>query len=368
MCSKIEELEVSGGPNARMANPIIRQIQRRWKLLLLVLLVALSLNYIPLPYYIEIPGSVEPLDDRVTVQGQQHPDQGEIMFTTVFSISANPYVWVYGKFAPNAKIIPKKKKLGQVRNTESYNRLLRWMRDDSEASAVVAALHVLNKPVQLDYEGVIINYFLEGAPAADVLFEGDIVSAVEGKVIKSADDLKTALANKKPGEQISVTVKRGSQTESLSVPLMELNDAAGKRTGFGFGYATVQTPIHNEKIDFNLNDIGGPSAGFMLALEIVSQYSQGALPRGYHIAGTGTIDANGVIGQIGGMDHKIIAAANAGVDYFIIPKSVNPTDHNEATALEAYKKLTNTSMKLVPVTTLAEAVEYIEKLPVKQAN
>jgi PDZ domain-containing protein len=331
-----------------------------------MLLVLLSLNFIQLPYYVELPGSVEPLDDRVTVQGKRHTDQGELMFTTVYSISANPYVWVYGKLSPSAKIIPKKQKLGLVRNQESYSRLLQWMRDDSEASAIIAALHVLNKPVQLDYQGVIINYFLAGAPSANVLFEGDIVTAVEGKGIKSADDLKTALANKQPGETIGVTVKRGSKTEQLKVPLTELNDSAGKRTGFGFGYATVQTPIHNEQIDFNLNDIGGPSAGFMLALEIVSQYNQGELPRGYRIAGTGTIDANGVIGQIGGMDHKIIAAARDDVDYFIIPKNVNPTDQNETTALGAYSKLKNTSMKLVPVATLAEAVEYIQKLPVKK--
>jgi PDZ domain-containing protein len=347
-----------------MGKSLFLQFGRRWKLLLVILLVLFALNYIPLPYYVEMPGSVEPLDERVKVQDQPHADHGELMFTTVYSISANPYVWLYGKLAPHAEIIPEKKKLGLVRNPESYNRLLEWMRDDSEASAVIVALHVLNKPVQLDYQGVIINYFLPDAPSSKVLFEGDIVTTVEGRSIKNAEDLKAVLGSKQPGDQVTATVKRGSKTEQLKVPLMEINDAAGKRTGFGFGYATVQYPIHNEKIDFSLNDIGGPSAGFMLALEIVSQYRNGDLPHGYRIAGTGTIDANGTIGQIGGMNHKIVAAARSGVDFFLIPKNVNPTDHNETEAMEAYSKL-KTSMKLVPVTTLSEAVSYIEKLPVK---
>lgn len=351
-----------------MGKSLITQFGRRWKLLLIILLLLFTLNYVPLPYYVEMPGSIEPLDERVTVQGQPHIDQGELMFTTVYSISANPYVWLYGKLAPHAELIPKKKKLGLVRNPESYSRLLSWMRDDSEASAILAALHVLNKPVQVDYQGVIINYFLTDAPAANVLFEGDIVTAVEGRSIKNADDLKNILSGKRPGDLVTVTLKRGAKAEQqLKVPLMELNDAAGKRTGFGFGYSTVQFPIHNEKIDFNLNDIGGPSAGFMLALEIVSQYHNGELPHGYKIAGTGTIDANGTIGQIGGIDHKIVAAAKGGADYFLLPKNVNPTDHNETEAMEAYSKL-KTSMKLVPVTTLSEAVSYIEKLPVKAAK
>lgn len=339
-------------------------IGRRWKLLFVLLLLLLAISYIPLPYYVELPGSAEPLDERVSVQGQPHPDRGELMFTTVYSISANPYVWLYGKLAPHADLVPASKKLGLVRNQESYNRLLEWMRDDSEASAIIAALHVLNKPVQLNYEGVIINYFLPNAPSANVLFEGDIVTAVEGRSIKTAEDLRTILADKRPGDKVTASVKRGSKTEQLSVPLMELDDAAGKRTGFGFGFATVQYPIHQEQIDFKLSDIGGPSAGFMLALEIVSQYRNGELPRGYRIAGTGTVDANGTIGQIGGIDHKIIAASKNEADYFLLPKNVNPTDHNETEALEAYRKL-NTKMKLVPVTTLAEAVQFLEQLPSK---
>ncbi|WP_164821766.1 YlbL family protein [Paenibacillus koleovorans] len=336
---------------------------QRWPLWLLLLLILASVNFVSLPYYVEIPGSTEPLDERVIVQGKTGRDQGELMFTTVFSLSASPYTWLYGKLAPHAKIVPKQTRLGRVRSPESYQRLLEWMRDDSEASAMIAALRVLNKPVQLNYEGVIIQYFLENAPSAKLLYEGDIVTAVEGSPVKTTDDLKTVLAGKKPGDKAAVTVKRGSRTETLQVPLMELDDAAGKRTGFGFGYSTVQVPIHQEDIRFDLNDIGGPSAGFMIALEIVSQYEGGTLPRGYKVAGTGTVDADGTIGQIGGIDHKIITAAKSGADYFILPRNVNPTDRNETDARAAYEKLGKTKMQLLPVSTLAEAVETLKKLP-----
>src|SRR4051794_34870013 len=96
-----------------MLNQLLMQVQRRWKLYVVVLLIVFGINYIPLPYYVEMPGSIEPLDERVNVQGQPQPhkDQGELMFTTVYSMDANPYVWLYGKLAPHAKIIPEKKKL-----------------------------------------------------------------------------------------------------------------------------------------------------------------------------------------------------------------------------------------------------------------
>lgn len=65
-------------------------------------------------------------------------------------------------------------------------------------------------------------------------------------------------------------------------------------------------------IDFEIENIGGPSAGLMMSLEIYNQLTKPDETKGYDIAGTGTIDVDGKVGPIGGIDQKVVAADKAG--------------------------------------------------------
>jgi PDZ domain-containing protein len=71
----------------------------------------------------------------------------------------------------------------------------------------------------------------------------------------------------------------------------------------------------------NLNGIGGPSAGTMLAVALVDKLTPEELVAGRHIAGTGTISAEGQVGEIGGIQKKMLAAAGEGAQLFIAPES-----------------------------------------------
>ncbi|HBI05097.1 MAG TPA: peptidase, partial [Paenibacillaceae bacterium] len=114
--------------------------------------------------------------------------------------------------------------------------------------------------------------------------------------------------------------------------------------------------------------IGGPSAGLMFTLEIMNQVSKTDLTKGYRIAGTGEMLPDGTVGRIGGIEHKIIAAAEEGVDIFFAPNDhlplgvKNRTNYEEA--VETAKKI-NTNMKIVPVSTVDDAIKYLETLQPK---
>ena len=69
-----------------------------------------------------------------------------------------------------------------------------------------------------------------------------------------------------------------------------------------------------------ITQVGGPSAGLMMALGIVDKLEPADLTGGKIIAGTGTIDTNGVVGPIGGVPQKIVAAVDAGATIFLTPK------------------------------------------------
>ena len=74
-------------------------------------------------------------------------------------------------------------------------------------------------------------------------------------------------------------------------------------------------------VTINLGDVGGPSAGTMLALGVYDKLTPGELTGGERIAGTGTIAADGEVGAIGGIRQKMYGASGAGAEWFLAPAS-----------------------------------------------
>ncbi len=72
-------------------------------------------------------------------------------------------------------------------------------------------------------------------------------------------------------------------------------------------------------IDFNLANIGGPSAGLMFSLAVIDKLTTGDLNGGKFVAGTGTISPDGKVGSIGGITHKMSTAQEAGATVFLVP-------------------------------------------------
>ncbi|MFK4998850.1 S16 family serine protease [Bacillus sp. N9] len=118
-------------------------------------------------------------------------------------------------------------------------------------------------------------------------------------------------------------------------------------------------------VEINEKDIGGPSAGLMFSLEIYNQATEGDLTKGYEIAGTGTIDMDGNVGQIGGIREKITAVHKAGIDIFFCPQDIHANDTNEKDVLDEVKKQ-GYSVTVVPVKTLQDAINYLRELPPKK--
>ncbi|MBO1337756.1 S16 family serine protease [Streptomyces sp. VRA16 Mangrove soil] len=106
----------------------------------------------------------------------------------------------------------------------------------------------------------------------------------------------------------------------------------------------------NIDVTLQLGDVGGPSAGLLFSLGIVDLLdgngSGGDLTGGKKIAGTGTIDAKGAVGAVGGVSMKVQAADRDGATVFLVPKA----ECSDARASAPQ------SMRLIPVTTLKGAV------------
>ncbi|MCX4454428.1 hypothetical protein OOK58_20465 [Streptomyces sp. NBC_01728] len=110
------------------------------------------------------------------------------------------------------------------------------------------------------------------------------------------------------------------------------------------------------KVTLKLADVGGPSAGLLFTLGIIDKLDGdgrgGDLTGGRTVAGTGTIDADGKVGAVGGVGLKTQAARRDGATVFLVPK---------AECSDAKSELPK-GLRLVPVTTLKGAVDALVSL------
>jgi putative serine protease PepD len=68
--------------------------------------------------------------------------------------------------------------------------------------------------------GAVVASVASGSPASDAgLRSGDLITAVDSTTITSSDGLVAAIAAHKPGDHVTLTIHRGSQTSDLTVTL-----------------------------------------------------------------------------------------------------------------------------------------------------
>ncbi|GAB4588376.1 YlbL family protein [Nocardia sp. IFM 10818] len=215
---------------------------------------------------------------------------------------------------------------------------------DSEDNAELAALHYLKMPTVVRLRAV-----TEDGPAKDVLRQGDELLTVDGKPVTTTKDVVTAVSSAKPGATIPVTFRRDGAEQTAEITLGARPDDAEK--GY-LGITPGEFAVGPIQVDFNLAEIGGPSAGLMFTLALIDKLTPGELSGGKFVAGTGTIDPDGKVGPIGGIQYKMIAARAAGAETFLVPAA----NCNEATAR------TPDGLRLIKVENLTGAVEALDNL------
>ncbi|MBF6327066.1 PDZ domain-containing protein [Nocardia transvalensis] len=282
----------------------------------------------------------------VDVQGAPvDPTAGNLNMTTVsvrdgLNIFEAFGLWADGRYGlrPRAEVYPPGIPRDEVdkSNAEDFK--------NSENNAEMAALHYLKYPTVVKVRTVTDN-----SPAKDLLRTGDEFVSVAGKPITAAKDVVETVRATPPGTAVPVVVRRSGQEQTVEVKVGAQPEDSGK--GY-LGVTLDEQPNGPVHVDFNLSDIGGPSAGLMFSLALVDKMSTGKLNGGKFIAGTGTIDPDGKVGPIGGIQYKMMAAREAGAEAFLVP-----ADNCD----EARQRIPS-GLKLVKVDNLTGAVQSLEAI------
>ncbi|MDO9175309.1 MAG: S16 family serine protease, partial [Actinomycetota bacterium] len=133
------------------------------------------------------------------------------------------------------------------------------------------------------------------------------------------------------------------------------------RTIVGFRPIDTTTVELPDGLDVNIDTerIGGPSAGLAFTLTLIDELTEGDLMGGQRVAVTGTIDVEGNVGAIGGLNSKASAVQQVGVKYFLVPLNQG---EDGVDGIERARQVVGDDVEIIPVATLEEALAALERI------
>jgi Lon-like protease len=319
--------------------------------------LAVLLVVVPVPFVSWSPGGTRDTlgtvghEPMIKIQGiDTYPTTGRLDMTIVAITPADARLSLpqalLAYWLPYRDALPRDAVYAPGKSAEDVENEDADMMETAQDDAVVAALRADNRPVT---EMPAIFSVTVGGPAHKLLLPGDLVVSVDGIPTPDHEAVAKRIRAHNIGERVRFVVIRDKVQTEVTVTTVESNVQSDVPV-IGITLATGYR--YEPDISFDLGQqIGGPSAGLVFALAIYDKITNGPLLAGRHFAGTGKITPNGDVQAIGGIQEKIAAAEKAGADAFFVP-SANCRD------LAGLR----TSMDLIKVVTLSDAIEAVQAL------
>lgn len=328
----------------------IRQtIKENYKFIIafIVLLIVLNLE---LPFYIEAPGGIIDINDRVEIK-EKYESEGSFNLAYVTEVKATIPTMIYAYLNKEWDILKKEEVIYDnetMADAEYRNHLLL---NESTNNAIIVGYSYANKEIKITNEHLYIIYVDDEADTD--LKIGDEILEVDGIAISNKEQLDDIVVLKNTGDNIYMTVKRAGKEVSCYGKLKSI----GARNVIGVVLSKTSDIETDPEIELMFKKSeSGPSGGFMLALSIYDSLIEEDITKGKKIVGTGTIDLNGNIGQIGGVEYKIKGAVKEKADIFLVPSGNN---YLEA---KAVIEKNNYNIQLIEVETFTQALEKLKNI------
>ncbi|QJC52134.1 PDZ domain-containing protein [Paenibacillus albicereus] len=312
----------------------------------IVLLLGAALLY-PTPYSALTPGFTLNMNRYAHVEGGQ--PQGSLAGVLVIERPAFPVDWLVAALFPRVKL---EKRDTSIPISE-IQRQVHVQRAGANEIGTAVALQKLGLGQGVLPQGVQVLAVQEGGPAENRLKPGDLLLSVDGRLARTTGELAERMADVAPGEDVQIGYERGGG-KAVAVIRSKASADDSRRAVLGIQVQDRTKADLTRGMEYRsyLAYQGGPSHGAMLALTVIDQLTPGGIAGGNRVAGTGTIDAAGRIGRIGGIEQKAFAVQRAGADVFFVPVG------QEADARKGAERL-----NIVPVATLDDMLAWLKAHP-----
>ena len=317
----------------------------------LPIIIALCM-LIPMPYYVTIGGGVLSLNDKIEIAGQINK-KGSFNSAYVQTIRSNVMFYLLSFVVPNYEREKIEEVVLEDEKIEDYKFREKLYFKASIENATKLAYEKAGKKVDIKSTHLHITYILTEAKTD--LKVADEIIMVENIKVSNAEDMQKVINDFSYKEEIIITVIRNKKEINCHAKLIDIN---GEKK-IGISLMISYDLDTNPKVNYNFsNNEQGPSGGLMLALNIYNKLIKTDITKGNKVVGTGTIDFDGTVGEIGGIKYKVMGAAKARADIMLVPKE------NYEEAIKT-KEENGYNLKIVAVSTFEEALLELSKLDKK---
>lgn len=295
----------------------------------------------------------------------RYPAENSIRLVTIYGGQLSLLDSVLGWIDPNVQVNTFREQFGD-RDPSTNRRLGFQAMTSAKQIAEYVAMKKIGLEAELTQGPVIIEQVLcDGAPeknaACTVLDVGETVTHLNGTPTPTLKALSALMADRKPGETVELTVipynksaskPDASTAEKRTVTLMPASND-DDRAIIGFVPSDTRTVTVPFDVTISTPDIGGPSAGLAFTLALLDELTKGNLMGNGGVVATGTINEDGVVGAIGGLRQKAVAAKDSGARLFLVPAD------QPASEIESARRAVGQGLTIVSVATLDEALEAL---------
>jgi Lon-like protease len=332
-------------------------------------------NFYKFDYVVILPGGTDVVNERITIKASSassgaaganttsgsaalgdpktYPAEGKLMWATVgVKNDVRGLDLLMGWLKGDSDVFKRELLYGKANRKEAAQQSREEMDDAKSVAKVLAARRLGIATVEggaevLDRE--------KGRPVEKLLANGEVIIAADGKPICLSGDLRELMLTKKKGDSVTLTVlaaqptaaDKKAGTAKPANPKAGANDQSPKpaepKPSDNPVQRTVVVPLHSVKgiqrqlmgvilgpsktrpcrlpfdLEVNTDRIGGPSAGLAMTLAVLDRLSPGELTGGGKVGATGTIEADGSVGEVGGVKQKTASVRASGAKLFLVP-------------------------------------------------
>ena len=313
---------------------------------ILILIIAFFVFNFKLPYYIDIPGGLIDVSERLEVE-DGYSINGSLNLAYVSEFRATIPILIIAYFNDDWEIIKKEDIVADNETIEENNYRNKILLEEANQNAIIVAFDKAGLDYKVENRKVNIIYVYEEADTD--LKIGDTITEINGIKINSKEDIS---AITKEADELSIKIINNGVEYTRYANKINIGDGEF----IGITVSETKDVITSKDVAINFKESeSGPSGGFMMSLSIYDCLTADDLTKGLKIVGTGTIDEFGNVGAIGGIAHKIKAAVKEEADIFFAPSA----NYEEALKVVTEEEL---DITLVEVSNIDDAIEYLNNL------
>lgn len=327
-----------------MKDKIKKILKENYKFIIVLTILVLFM-YIRLPYYAMAPGGTIDITDRVVMDNYTSENKGSINMLYVSEYEITPLSYIIAKLS-SWQIEKEQTRKISNETVEEINERDKIMRDNSLDIATMVAYQNASKKIEIkDKKNIIIATTRDNG-----LKIGDIITKVDNIKCNDIKEIQNIISKKAIGDEIKFTIIRNNKEKEITTKVSK----EGNTKAVGVIIITEYEYDTDPQIDIKFKSTErGASGGLMLTLTIYNAISDEDIIKGRNIAGTGTISADGSVGEIDGIKYKIMGAAKNKMDIVFVPSA------NYEEAIKTKEKY-NYKLNIIKVDNFSEAVEYLK--------